>query len=67
MTICEALRISKETGKTFSRRNEVDMGYGGWIRFDESHEEYRYLTAKDLMADDWEADGVDVQVGGEVN
>ena len=50
MTIVEALKESRESGRTYSRASHE--GYVGWIKFHATHK-YHGLSSGDLMADDW--------------
>jgi len=51
MNIVEALKESKESGRSYSR-DVGSGGYSGWIAWDDNHV-YTDLTAEDLIADDW--------------
>lgn len=52
MTITEALRLSKENSKTYWRQ---PRNYRArlMVKYSQGEYEYKYLTADDLMADDW--------------
>jgi hypothetical protein len=52
LTIIEALKLSRENGRTYSRRPKSGS-YVGWIAWDDDHEYYG-LSAEDLIAEDWQ-------------
>ncbi len=52
MTIVEALRESRATGKAYERGTCTPTSFGGWLKWDDAWE-YK-LSADDLVADDWQ-------------
>ena len=58
MTITEALKASRENGKTYSRTG--GKGFPGWISWHDTHL-YHSLSADDLTSDDWELSHVMIE------